>query len=681
MTFRDTGEFKYNVVHEVAMAGAPQNQAQRYRFGPFYLDAHSGELRKHGIKLKLGGHPIRILIYLLEHSGELVTREQLRERLWAADTFVDFDHGLNSAIKRLRQTLLDDANRPRYIETVPRRGYRFIGNVEVTGGLDDPAPIGAPYPAPAASEPVTVPQTGAGRAGDEAGGKAAANREIGDGRKTLGKRDWLVLAGIAVVALFAVAYLPIKSHMGNAARPRINSLAVLPLKNLSGDPGQEYLADGMTETLIGRLSTIHDLRVISRTSVMRFKDTQLSVPEIAKALGADAIVEGSVIREGDRIRVHAQLIRAATDEHFWSESYDREFQDILSLESEVAQAIARKVEVTVSGEEHARLIAVRRVAPEAHESYLKGLRQLNQSNTRADKTGIEKSIPYFETAIRSDATFAPAYVALANAYMSLSLVVVGGEPDELRPKATSATRKALELDPELADAHTLLARIYLAQWQWGYSEAEFNRALQLNPNDANAQMGLANWLLCQGRTDEAIAWSQRARRLDPLGFAGFSDGWILFQSRHYEEAIGELRSAIAVNPDDAWAHWLLGFVLIADGHPSNAIPVLDKTVSMMKRSPGSIGVLAMAYAHTGRRKDALRLIDELKQRRKKGYVPAAAFAIPYLALGENDRAFEWLERAYNEHSTMLQFLKVYPGFDPVRGDARFLDLLRRVGLA
>jgi TolB-like protein/DNA-binding winged helix-turn-helix (wHTH) protein/Flp pilus assembly protein TadD len=669
------------------MVGAPESRAQQYRFGPFHLDAHSGELRKHGIKLKLRGHPIQILLHLLEHPGELVTREQLRKRLWPADTFVDFDHGLNSAIKRLRRTLLDEAGQPRYIETVPRRGYRFISPVECVGGLDDPARsvaasrANSAFASRAGSEPSPALELVPARADGESGAEAPTHGEAGHRQRTPGTHRWLILAGTAVLVLFAISYFTIESRRGNAAVPaKINSLAVLPLKNLSGDPGQEYLADGMTETLIGRLSAIHDLRVISRTSVMRFKSTQLSVPEIARALGADAIVEGSIMREGGRIRVHAQLVRAATDEHFWSESYDREPQDILGLESDVAQAIAQKVEVTVTGEERARLIAVRRVAPEAHESYLKGLRQLNQSNTKADKAGLEKSIPYFETAIKSDATFAPAYVGLARAYMSLSLVVVGGDPGALRPKAISAARKALELDPELADAHTVLASINLAQWRWSESQGEFERALRLNPNDASAHFGFAHWLLCQGRTDEAIGWSQRARKLDPLGFAGFSTGWILFHSRHYDEAIRELRSAIAVNPDDAWSHWLLGFVLIVDGHPGEAIPVLDKTVSMMQRSPGSIGLLASAYAHAGRRDDALRLIKELEQRREKGYVPAAAFVIPYLSLGENDRVFEWLERAYNEQSTMLQFLKVYPGFDSVRGDPRFSDLLRRVGL-
>jgi len=665
-------------VHGVGMASAPQSQANQYRFGPFNFDAHSGELRKHGTRLKLGGQPIQILIHLLERPGELVTREQLRERLWPADTFVDFEHGLNSAIKRLRQTLLDDADQPRYIETVPRRGYRFVCNVELTTGENLTARIAAPLTAAVTTEPATTQQLDAVWTGGERDGKAAIN-EIGQVPRTVPKRSPLVLAGLAVAAVLAVGYLTIKNH--NAAQPKIASLAVLPLKNLSGDPGQEYLADGMTETLIGRLSTIHDLRIISRTSAMRFKDTRLSEPEIAKALGADAIVEGSVIREGNRIRVHAQLIRAATDEHFWSESYDREFQDILSLESDVAQAIARKVEVTVTGEEHARLVAVRRVAPEAHESYLRGLRQLNESNTRADKPGIERSIAYFEKAVSIDASFAPAYVGLSDAYLGLTKVVVGGDPAEWRPKAISAARKALALDPELSDAHTVLASLYLAQWRWSDSESEFERALELNPNDGKAHFGYAHWLLCQGRTDKAIVWSQRARKLDPLGFAGFNAGWILFNSRHYDDAIRELQSAIAVNPDDAWSHWLLGFVLCAAARPGEAIPVLDKTVSMMNRSPASVGLLASAYARAGRRNDALRLVDELTQRRKKGYVPAAAFVIPYLALGENDRVFEWLDHAYKEQSTMMQFLKVYPDFDSVRGDPRFIDLLHRVGLA
>ncbi len=494
-------------------------------------------------------------------------------------------------------------------------------------------------------------------------------------RGTPRARRWLVLGGVAVLAVLAVTYVMTRGRAAHATRPKIKSLAVLPLKNLSGDPTQEYLADGMTEALIGRLSRVHDLRVISRTSVMRFKDTQLSVPEIARTLHVDAIVEGSVIRDGSRIRVHAQLIRGATDEHLWSEAYDRELQDALTLESEVAQSIARRVEVTVTGEERARLVAARHVSPEVYESYLKG--QFAKGNSRAE---VEKSIVYFEDAIKRDPAFAPAYVGLAGAYTELGTVFVGAPPSEVRPKVVSAARKALELDPELAEAHVMLAGIHQKQWQWADAEAEYKRALELNPNDAAAHLGFANWLLCQGRTGDALAWAQRGRELDPLGVSGVSIGWILFHARRYDEAVHELRSVLAVRPDDASALWFLGFALIANRQPEEAIPVLEKVVSVSDRSPGAIGVLVRAYAHAGRRTDALRLLAELKRRKQAGYVPAGAFVNAYLGLGDYDQAFAWLERAYQEQSNILQFLKVHPHFDPLRDDPRFKDLLRRVGL-
>jgi TolB-like protein/Tfp pilus assembly protein PilF len=490
-------------------------------------------------------------------------------------------------------------------------------------------------------------------------------------------RRWLVLCGIAVLALLAATYFSSRSRVGGATQPKIKSLAVLPLKNLSGDPAQEYFADGMTEEVIGRLSTIHDLRVISRTSAMHFKNTQLSVPEIAKTLGVDAIVEGSVMREGSRIRVHAQLIRGPTDEHFWSETYDRELRDALALESEVAQSIARRVAVTVTGEEGARLVAARDVSPEVYESYLKGQFQFTKSNSRAD---IEESIAYFEEAIRRDPAFAPAYVGLAVAYERLGRIFIGAPPDEVRPKMISAVRKALELGPQLSDPHALLADVYQKQWQWADAEAEYKQALELNPNDAAAHLGLSEWLMCQGRTEEALAWAQRARELDPLGASGVRIAWILVHARRYDEAVRELRSALAVHPDDALALWGLGFVLIAKGQSEEAILVLEKTVSIMGRSPGSLGLLATAYAHAGRRTQALRLLGELKRRRQTTYVPAGAFIDPCLALGDYDQAFAWFERAYQEQSNILQLLKVDPFFDPVRADPRFADLVRRVGL-
>jgi tetratricopeptide (TPR) repeat protein len=433
----------------------------------------------------------------------------------------------------------------------------------------------------------------------------------------------------------------------------------------------------MTEALIGRLSAIHDLRVISRTSVMRFKNPQLSVPEIARTLNVDAIVEGSVMREGNRIRVTAQLIRGSTDEHFWSETYDRELQDVFSLQSELAQSIAEKLEVTVTGAEHERLVAARQVAPDAYESYSKGEFALNQSNSKA---AFEASIPYFEDAIKIDPTFAPAYVGLANAYSNLGTVFIGGSPEETRPKVMSAVQKALELDPSLAKAHVLLANVKQEQWHWADAEAEYKRALELNPNSAAAHEGLSLWLACQGRADEALASAERGRELDPLAVSFEDFGWTLFQTRHYDQATHELRAALTVRPDDVGALIDLGFVLIANNQPEDAIPVLEKAVSISHRSPGALGVLVRAYAHSGRRSDALRLLAELKRRRTAGYVPAAAFVNAYLGLGENDQAFAWLEQAYKEQSNMLQFVKVHPYFDSIRGDPRFADLVRRVGL-
>jgi TolB-like protein/tetratricopeptide (TPR) repeat protein len=488
----------------------------------------------------------------------------------------------------------------------------------------------------------------------------------------------LVLAGVAGLALIVITFVMLWGHTAHVTQTKIRSLAVLPLSNLSGDSSQEYLADEMTEELCGRLARIHDLRVISRTSVMRFKGTKLTVPEIAKALGVDALVEGSVIRQGDRIRVHAQLIRASTDEHIWADEYDGELGDVLTLESEVAQSVARIVEVKVTGEERARLVTAHHVSPEVYESYLKAEEEFSKSSSPA---GFERSITYYEDTIGKDPNFAPAYVGLAKAYERLGSVPVGGSPKETHPKMMSAARKAIELDPDLAAPHVLLAAVYQKQWQWSDAEAEFKRALELNSNDAGAYVGYAKWLMCQGRMDEALAWAQRARDLDPLGaaddllgFPGITKGWILFHARRYDEAIRELRSD---NPD----HWYLGMALIANGQPDEAIPVLERALSVTtNRSASVMGVLVRAYAHAGRRQDALRLLDELKRRQQTTYVTSAAFVNAYLGLDDNEQALAWLERAYQEQSNILQLIKVHPFFDPLRGDPRFADLVHRVGL-
>jgi TolB-like protein/DNA-binding winged helix-turn-helix (wHTH) protein/Flp pilus assembly protein TadD len=628
--------------------------APEFHFADYTLDQSRYRLQRGEDILRLEKRPMELLILLVERRGELVSREEIAERLWGKDVFLDVDRSINTAISKVRVALRDDPDNPRFVETVVGKGYRFAAPVTCNGDSRAQAQPLSPA-AQIDSSPAVVSTQG----------RAPSMR-------------LRVLVGAAVLALFAVTFVWMRSGVVKGTRqPAIKSLAVLPLKNLSGDPTQEYLADGMTEELIGRLAGIHNLRVISRTSVMRFKDTQVSVPEIGKTLGVDAVVEGSVIREGNTIRVHAQLIRAATDEHFWSESYDRDMRDVLALQSDVAQAIARKVEVTVSGEEHNRLAAVHPVSPEVYEDYLRGRFALAKSNSR---TSAEESIPYFNEAIRKDPTFAPSYMGLADAYAALTTVFIGGEANKERPKATLAARKALEFDPELVQAHVLLADMAREQWRWAEAEAEYRRALELSPNYAEAHSAMAFWLVSQGRAEEAVTSCRRARELDPLAISGSELAWMLFYARRYDDAVQELRSVLAVDPDDAYALWILGFALIANHHPEGAVPVLEKGVSVSDRSPAIVGLLAHAYAQAGRRADALRLLEELKRRKQTGYVPAAAFVKVYLGLGDYDQAFFWLEEAYKEQSNLLQFLKVHPIFDPIRHDPRFADLVRRVGL-
>jgi len=501
--------------------------------------------------------------------------------------------------------------------------------------------------------------------------------EIGPSKAASRLRLWTVTVLFVSVVVLAAAYMAFRHRPVSQPPAPIHSLAVLPLRNLSGDPTQDYLADGFTEALIDRLAGIRDLRVTSHTSVMRFKNPQLSVPEIARMLGVDAVVEGSVIRDGTHIRVTAQLIRAATDEHFWSETYDRELRDSLTLESELAQTIAEKVEVTVTGQEHQRLVAARQVAPEVYESYLKGKFVLEQERGKA---GIEESIGDFNAAIQQDPTFALAFLGLAQANTDLGTVFAGNSPAETRPRVIAAAQRALALDPELSEAHSLLANVLQEEWDWAGAEAEYKRALELAPNDAGAYAGYALWLSCEGRTDEAVTWIRRGRELDPTAVTGGSVSWILFQAHRYDEAIREARSALAVQPDDARTLLMLGFVLNANRQPGDAVVVLEKALALSKGSPAVEGVLIRAYALAGRRSDAEKLLGDLKQRRSAGYVPSGAFVNAYLGLGDDEQAFAALGQAVQERSNILQFVKTHPYFDPIRNDPRFRALVHRVGL-
>jgi TolB-like protein/Tfp pilus assembly protein PilF len=490
------------------------------------------------------------------------------------------------------------------------------------------------------------------------------------------RRVWTVIAlaalGLVLAAALAWLWRQRSTELPASAISRIRSLAVLPLENLSGNPEQGYLADGMTEALIGRLSTIQGLRVISRTTSMQFKGTRSSVPEIARKLNVQAVVEGSVIRSGDRIRITAQLIQGETDLHLWSGTFDRELRDVLALQSDVAQGIARQMEIAL-GPQSSSPVAARAVAPAVYESYLKGRFELHK-NTRA---GLEEALRQFQAALDADPAFAPAYAGLAATYSELGLVFFGASPLETRPKVFAAARKALELDPELVEARVLLADALQKDWQWAKAEAEYKQAIALGPSDAGAHAGFANWFLCQGRTQDALSWARRAQELDPLALHGRLIGDILFQARRYDEAIREMRSVLAIEPENPYALWSLGFALIGAERFDEAIAALERAASVSDRSSAVLGVLVRGYAGAGRRAEALRVLDELHRRRKAGYAPSAAFLNAYLGLGDTEEAFTWLGRAAEERSNIVQFLKVHPFFDPLRGDPRFAAFLRR----
>ncbi|HKN36613.1 MAG TPA: tetratricopeptide repeat protein [Terriglobales bacterium] len=621
------------------------------RFGVYDFAPQTQELRKQGMRVRLEGQPLAILKMLLGRPGELVTREELQKELWAADTFVDFEHGLNAAVKRLRAALNDSADQPRYIETLARRGYRFIAPVTVAGAESEVvAPALAPTP-------------------------AVAQPPLAPGRRSL----WLVAIAVCAVAFVAWGWRLWRHRTAVPPVSAIRSLAVLPLENLSGDTSQEYFADGMTEELIGRLSNIHGLRVISRTSAMQFKHTHLSVPEIAKTLGVDAIVEGSVVREGSRIRVHAQLIRGATDEHIWAEEYQREYRSILGLQEEVARAIADRIEISLTPQKRASLASASTVDPEAHEDYLKGRYYFNQRTSDA----LNKSIGYFRQAITRDPSYALSYSGLADAYALLGFR--GGFPSkEALVQAKAAALKAIELDETLAEPHASLAFIAEThEWDWATAEREYKRALELNPGDARVHHWYAGYLMYVGRFDEGIAEARRARDLDPLSLPVNTAlaGRLLVAGR-YEGAREQVRKSLELNPHFAPAHQTLGWVYLNQGKHDEAIREFQQAVQDSGTDDTDFVLdLGFAYAKVGNREEARRILATLKQRRASGLVPSGSIAILYGALGELDEAFAWLEKAYQERDPELTYLNV-PGrrFEPLRHDPRFRKMLVRMGL-
>ncbi len=461
---------------------------------------------------------------------------------------------------------------------------------------------------------------------------------------------------------------------------RIESLVVLPLENLSADPAQEYFADGMTDALIGDLAKIGALRVISRTSAMHYKGTKKSLPQIASELGVEAVVEGTVQRSGDRVLIRAQLIHATTDRHLWVETYERELRDVLKLQSEVAQTIAREIQIKVTPAEQARLTRQRPVNRKAFDDYLQGRYLYWNKRTRES---AEQSIEYFQRAIKEDPAYAQAYAGLADSYNDLGSVIVGALlPLEARRLAAEAAVKALELDSELAEAHTALGHAKHYNWDWAAAEQEFKHAIELNPNYSNAHMRYGQYLVTMGDVEGAVREVNRARELDPYSLSISSlRGFVLENARLHNEAIEQFRNVLAVDPDNYEAYWHLGHTFAATRQFNEAIAASEKAASLSGRAPGALGFLGMAYGLAGRKAEANRVLNELLELSRRRYVTPVPMAVVYIGLGDKDQAFVWLEKAYQERSNFMAFLKVIPIADPLRSDPRFDNLLERIGLA
>jgi TolB-like protein/DNA-binding winged helix-turn-helix (wHTH) protein len=637
----------------VAYMSAPP-AANTARFGDFVVDLRSGELRKNGIKIRVQVQPFQVLALLLQRPGEMVTREELRENLWPENTFVDFDDGLNTAVRKLRQLLRDSPEHPKYIETLPRRGYRLICPVEL-----QPSHIAQGAPA----EPQAAP------AGQVPPRMAHPSRR---------RAIWIgvFLTATAVAGLLAVNPNEWRYRvMGTPRKGAIRSLAVLPLENLSGDPDQEYFADGMTDELITDLSRAVNARVVSRTSIMRYKKNTKPLAQVGRELNVDALIEGTVERSEDRVRIRVQLIQTSTDQLLWARSYDHELRDTLLLQSDVARDIVREIHSSLAASEQTRLASARQVDPDVYESYLKGLYFSNKRSAAE----FPRAIKYFQQAIAKDPSYAAAYAGLTEALVGE--IYTGTPPDDVREKATWAALKAIELDPSLPEGHFELGVVReVYDWDWFGAEKEYLRAIDLNQNLAAAHQEYAVFLAAQGRFDQAVAEAQRSQDLDPLSpFVRTTYCLDLYVSRRYDQAIQKCQQALELDPGFLHAHGNLVGIYEAAGMYDRAFDQYQKVALITGETSARSADLKKAFRRAGIRGIWLKQL-ELSQKATGPVPDAVGIAALYSRLGETNHAFAWLQRAYQAHSPFIENLKEDPSFDNVRSDPRFGELLHRANL-
>jgi TolB-like protein/DNA-binding winged helix-turn-helix (wHTH) protein/Tfp pilus assembly protein PilF len=635
------------------------------------MDLRAGELRKHGVRIRLQLQPFQILGMLLERPGKVVTREELRQALWPGDTFVDFDHGLNNAINRLREGLGDSAESPRFVETLPRRGYRFIAAVE---NIPSPSPHDLAVQVDDFSTAPTAPLS------DKKAALPAENSKA----SLVGARQWIAASAGAVALLALLVSLNIgglrQRLLRASAATRIQSIAVLPLENLSGDPSQEYFADGMTEALTTDLGKIGELRVISRTSAMHYKGTRKTLPEIARELNVDAVIEGAVLRSGDRVRITAQLVQAASDRHLWAESYERDLRDVLALQDEVARDIANEIKIKLTPQEQARLARGRPVDPEAHEAYLRGRYEWNKWT----EEGLKKSVEYFERAIQKDPAYAQAWAGLSDTYQFLSLWD-SWPAEAAMPKAKAAALKAVELDETLSDAHVALSGVlWPHERSWSAAENELQRAIALNPNNAWAHQAYGYQLSSVARFDEAIVEMKRALELDPFAANKHQSlAATLYRAGRYDEALQHFREVPDPDANSERRHRFIAAIYERKGMQNEAIAEWLTALRFAgeKDLAEQVERKYVSSGYSEAKKTFLwgDIKEKQKTRTRNGFGQAGWIAVDYALLGEKNKAFEWLDKGFREGDIAWD-LNVNDHFELLRSDPRFQDFLRRLDL-
>jgi TolB-like protein/DNA-binding winged helix-turn-helix (wHTH) protein len=645
-------------------------------FGPFEWDSESLELRRAGVPVRIQKQPLQLLAVLMERSGRVVTRQELQKRLWPGDTFVDFEDGLNTAIKKLREALGDDREHPQFIETVPRHGYRFITQVEIvdvahpSGDRTAASPLLAPR-GEARDAAVSVTET----SGDPSYVAQPAREPASIPALSRRSRSWRLAVAFPAVALLicaAVAYgwWRFHQHMTAAAEAPIRSIAVLPFDNFSGDPNQDYFADGMTDELITDLAQLSSLRVTSRSSVMQYKGARKPMEQIRQELHVDAVVEGSVVRSGNTVRVDAQLIETSDDRHLWAQSFTHDEEDIVALQDDVAQAVAERVETAVEFSWPRRLANGQPVSAEAYEAYLHGIANL-QHHSDAD---LLKSLDYFKRAVAVDPAFAPGYAGMAQTYCLLGDYSV--LPDRVVwPQAEMSAQRALALDDSISRAHAALASaLWRYEWDWKGADAQFQRALVLSPNDSDTRHLYALFLAAKGDFARAEQQLKEAEKLDPLSLIIRTNiGWLSYYQHDFPKATAAYQDVLRTNPLFLPAHAKLWIASALQGKNEQAARELETVFKLY----GHSGLLKLAE----RRDPGAKFRDIFQAYIDSGYMSVYEKARLLSVSGQNEQALQTLRKAEADRNSWMIYLGIEPAFDPLRSSPQFQRLLKDIGLS